>query len=76
MLFGAATASAWTLINPEYTVIVPKPARPELSMAFAINTDDSTFEIYLRNWIFMMQKNHTIDQLFHYWIAGKKPNTY
>ncbi|MFQ3267001.1 MAG: proton glutamate symport protein, partial [Colwellia sp.] len=41
MLFGAATASAWTLINPEYTVIVPKPARPELSMAFAINTDDS-----------------------------------
>jgi len=76
MLFGAATASAWTLINPEYTVIVPKPARPELSMAFAINTDDSVFEIYLRNWIFMMQKNHTIDQLFHYWIAGKKPNTY
>ena len=76
MLFGAATASAWTLINPEYTVIVPKPARPELSMAFAINTDDSAFEIYLRNWIFMMQKNHSINQLFHYWIAGKKPNTY
>lgn len=76
MLFGAATASAWTLINPEYTVIVPKPARPELSMAFAINTNDNAFEIYMRNWIFMMQKNHTIDQLFHYWIAGKKPNTF
>jgi proton glutamate symport protein len=76
MLFGAATASAWTLINPEYTVIVPKPARPEVSMAFAINTDDSAFEIYLRNWIFMVRKNNTIEQLFHYWIAGKKPNTY
>jgi len=76
MLFGAATASAWTLINPEYTVIVPKPARPELSMAFAINTNDTAFEIYMRNWIFMMKKNHTIDQLFHYWIAGKKPTTF
>jgi len=74
MLFGAATASAWTLINPEYTVIVPKPARPEISMAFAINTNDSAFEIFMRNWILMKQKNNDIDHLFHYWIAGKKPN--
>ena len=73
MLFGAATASAWTLINPEYTVIVPKPARPKISMAFAINTNDNTFEIFMRNWIVMMQKNQTIDELFSYWIAGNKP---
>ncbi|MEW6993874.1 cation:dicarboxylase symporter family transporter [Colwelliaceae bacterium MEBiC 14330] len=73
MLFGAATASAWTLIHPEYTVIVPKPARPALSMAFAINTNDSAFEIFMRNWILMKQKNNDIDHLFHYWIAGKEP---
>lgn len=73
MLFGAATASAWTLLHPEYTVIVPKPARPELSMAFAINTNDNAFEIFMRNWIVMKQKNKDIEHLFHYWIAGKKP---
>lgn len=73
MLFGAATASAWTLINPEYTVVAPKPARPELSMAFAINTNDHSFEQYMRNWIFMMNKNKKIDTLFNYWIAGKTP---
>lgn len=73
MLFGAATASAWTLINPEYTVIVPKPTRPKISMAFAINTNDNTFEIFMRNWIVMMQKNQTMDELFSYWIAGHKP---
>jgi Na+/H+-dicarboxylate symporter/ABC-type amino acid transport substrate-binding protein len=76
MLFGAATASAWTLINPEYTVIVPKPARPELSMAFAINTNDHVFEVFMRNWIVMKQKNNDIDHLFHYWIAGKKPQDF
>jgi Na+/H+-dicarboxylate symporter/ABC-type amino acid transport substrate-binding protein len=75
MLFGAATASAWTLINPEYTVIVPKPARPALSMAFAINKNDTAFEIFMRNWILMQQKNHAIEQLFQYWIAGKKPQS-
>jgi len=73
MLFGAATASAWTLLHPDYTVIVPKPARPELSMAFAINTNDNAFEIFMRNWIVMKQKNKDIDHLFSYWIAGKKP---
>jgi len=73
MLFGAATASAWTLLYPDYTVIVPKPARPELSMAFAINTNDNAFEIFMRNWIVMKQKNKDIEHLFNYWIAGKKP---
>lgn len=73
MLFGAATASAWTLIHPEYTVIVPKPTRTELSMAFAINTNDGAFEIFMRNWIVMKQKNNDINHLFHYWIAGKNP---
>ncbi len=73
MLFGAATASAWTLLHPDYTVIVPKPARPELSMAFAISTNDHAFEIFMRNWIVMKQKNKDIDHLFNYWIAGKKP---
>jgi ABC-type amino acid transport substrate-binding protein len=73
MLFGAATASAWTLLYPDYTVIVPKPARPELSMAFAINTNDNAFEIFMRNWIVMKKKNRDIEHLFHYWIAGKKP---
>ena len=75
MLFGAATASAWTLLHPDYTVIVPKPARPELSMAFAISTNDHTFEVFMRNWIIMKQQNHDIEYLFDYWVAGKKPNT-
>ena len=45
-------------------------------MAFAINTHDNAFELFMRNWIFMMKQNQTIDQLFHYWIAGKMPNTF
>jgi Na+/H+-dicarboxylate symporter/ABC-type amino acid transport substrate-binding protein len=76
MLFGAATASAWTLLHPNYTVIVPKPARPELSMAFAISTNDHAFEIFMRNWIVMKQKNNDIDHLFNYWVAGKKPQAH
>ncbi len=72
MLFGAPTASAWTLLHPEYTVITPKPAQPPLAMAFAINSEDNAFELFMRNWIQMKKQNKDINRLFDYWIAGKK----
>ncbi|MCJ8319872.1 MAG: cation:dicarboxylase symporter family transporter [Colwellia sp.] len=73
MLFGAATASAWTLLYPNYTVVVPKPIRAPISMAFPINKNDSAFELFMRNWISMKQQSTMLDQLFDYWIAGKTP---
>ena len=75
MLFGAAAASAWTLLHPEYTVIVPKPVLAPLSMAFPINHNDQAFELFMRNWIEMKQKSKVIDKLFNYWISNKTPLT-
>lgn len=74
MLFGAAAASAWTLLYPEYTVVVPKPAIAPLTMAFPISKNDQPFELFMRNWINMKQQSHLLDQLFSYWIEGKKVN--
>ena len=71
MLFGAPTASAWTLLHPEYTVVAPKPAQPPISMAFAINSEDRAFELFMRSWIQMKRQNKDINRLFDYWIAGK-----
>ena len=71
MLFGAAAASAWTLLYPDYTVVVPKPALEPLSMAFPIAKNDQDFELFMRNWIMMKRQSGTIDKLFDYWIAGK-----
>jgi len=71
MLIGAPTASAWTLLNPEYTVVTPMPAQAPLLMGFAINSKDSAFELFMRNWIRINKENNNIDRLFEYWIAGK-----
>jgi len=72
MLFGAPAASAWTLLNPDYTVVVPKPVQPPLSMAFPINKNDREFELFMRNWIAMKEQNKTLEHLFDYWIGGEK----
>ncbi|CCK77852.1 MAG: cation:dicarboxylase symporter family transporter [Oleispira antarctica] len=73
MLLGAPAASAWTLLNPSYTVVSPKPLLPALTMAFPINKNDQLFELYLRNWIKMKKRNKSLDRLFSYWIEGEKP---
>ncbi|WP_281560479.1 cation:dicarboxylase symporter family transporter [Thalassomonas sp. RHCl1] len=73
MLYGAAAASAWTLLYPDYTVIAPKPVLPPLAMAFPINKNDQEFELFMRNWIAMKQKNNSLARLFDYWIGGKSP---
>jgi len=70
MIYGAAASSAWTLLNPGYTVVVPKPKLAPLYMAFPINKNDHAFELFMRNWISMKQQSKTIDKLFNYWIEG------
>jgi Na+/H+-dicarboxylate symporter/ABC-type amino acid transport substrate-binding protein len=75
MLFGAAAASAWTLLHPDYTVVVPKPVIAPLSMAFPMNHNDQAFELFMRNWIEMKQQSKVIDKLFDYWISNKTPLT-
>ncbi len=74
MLIGAAAASGWSLINPYYSVVVPKPKQNDLFMSFAINHNDHKFERFMRNWIKMKEQSGRIDQLFNYWIKGKQPN--
>lgn len=74
MLFGAAAASGWTLLYPDYTVVVPKPAKAPISMSFPINKNDHAFESFMRNWIKMRKENGSLDRLFSYWIEGKTPN--
>ncbi|MBE0366160.1 hypothetical protein PULV_b0908 [Pseudoalteromonas ulvae UL12] len=74
MIFGAASASAWTLLYPEYTVVTPKPALPPVAIAFPISSHDPAFELFMRNWILMKQRNSTFDKLFTYWIEGKAPD--
>jgi proton glutamate symport protein len=71
MLFGAPAASAWTLIYPEYTVVVPKPSAPALQMAFPINKSDTVFENFMRSWINSKIQDKTIDKFFDYWIKGQ-----
>ncbi|QDP00591.1 cation:dicarboxylate symporter family transporter [Thalassotalea sp. PS06] len=73
MIYGAAGASAWTLLYPDYTVVIPEPRLPEIGMAFPVQKQDYEFEQFMNNWIAMKESGKTIDALFTFWIEGKRP---
>jgi Na+/H+-dicarboxylate symporter len=71
MIFGAAGASAWSLIYPEYSVVMPQPRGSAFPIAFPIARHDYEFELFMRHWLSAKQANGVIDRLFRYWIEGK-----
>lgn len=71
MMFGAAAASAWSLLYPSYSVVVPKPVLPPLMLAFPISRHDYDFGHFMSNWIITKKQNHAIEALFEYWIKGQ-----
>ncbi|MCH2057851.1 MAG: cation:dicarboxylase symporter family transporter [Thalassotalea sp.] len=70
MMTGAASASGWTLLYPDYTVVVPKPLQPPIHMAFPISDKDQSFAMFINNWLEMKKQSGRIDQAFNYWIQG------
>ena len=69
--FPAERGSAWTLIYPRYTVVVPEPSRVRLPLAYAMARHDQAFASFINSWVELKRKDGTIDALFDYWILGR-----
>ena len=70
-LFTAESGSAWTLMYPRYTVIVPKPGLVSVPLVYAVARGDQELTDYLNAWIELKQKDGTMQRLYDYWILGR-----
>ena len=74
LMFGVVGGSAWSLLYPDYVVVAPKPELLRVPLAFPLAYGDAEFELFMRNWIELRQRDGSIDKLFEYWMRGKEPN--
>lgn len=70
MIYSAEGGSAWTLIYPNFNMVVPQPDLFKVPLAYPLPQDDPEWEHYVSAWIRLKQKNGTIDSLFDHWIRG------
>jgi ABC-type amino acid transport substrate-binding protein len=71
LVISAEAGSAWTILYPAYSVVVPKP-HLKANAAFAIPLASSDFEGFVNDWLQMKTTSGIIDKLYNKWILGTK----
>ena len=67
----AEAGSAWTILYPAYSVVVPEP-HLKAHAAFALPLEDTDFENFVNDWLLLKKKRGIIDNLYDKWILGKE----
>lgn len=69
--FPAERGSAWTLMYPHLSVVVPEPSLIKVPLAYPIARRDQGFAAFVNTWIELKRKDGTLDALYNYWILGR-----
>jgi len=71
MVLTAERGSAYTLLHPEYSVVVPRPGTVKVPLAYVIAGRDGPLTAVIDTWIDLKRKDGTVDELFAHWIQGR-----
>lgn len=71
MIYTAESAAAWTLIYPDWTVVVPKGLDKKAPMAFALPKNQPEWHNFINSWLNYHMKSGLGEQAYKYWILGQ-----
>jgi Na+/H+-dicarboxylate symporter/ABC-type amino acid transport substrate-binding protein len=70
VIYSAEGGSAWTLIYPDYSIVVPGNGTAKVPMGYPLPRNDAEWHRFVSTWVDLKQKNGEVDFLFDYWIKG------
>lgn len=73
LLISAETGSAWTLVYPRYSVVVPLPGRISVPVIYAMPEGEPRLEAFVDAFLKLKTGDGTTATLFAYWFEGKSP---
>jgi ABC-type amino acid transport substrate-binding protein len=71
MVMLAQSGSAWTLLHPEYSVVVPQPNPLRWPVAMATRAADDDLAQFVNAWLVTQKSSGEIDRAYDYWVLGK-----
>ncbi len=71
MLASAEAGSAWTLIFPQFGVVVPKPHVVKGPIAIGLPKNAPQLYDYVNTWVELKRANGTTRILYDHWILGR-----
>jgi ABC-type amino acid transport substrate-binding protein len=70
-LVPAENGAAWTLLHPEYTVVVPQPNPVEVPSAFGMALDAVGLADAVNEWVVFATHEGMIGRAHEYWVLGR-----
>jgi ABC-type amino acid transport substrate-binding protein len=70
VVYSAEGGSAWTLIYPDFSIVVPFNMQVRVPMGYPLPGGDEEWARYVSRWVEMNVKNGLVDRLFTHWIGG------
>lgn len=67
----AESASAWTLLHPEFAAVVPQPAVLGLPVGIATRRGDHDLAAYIDAWLAMQRVSGATQRAYDYWVLGR-----
>ncbi len=71
LLISAESGSAFTLLYPDFEVVVPAGRPISLPLFYAIGSNDAALTRFLDHWIDLRKKDGTMQDFYDHWILGK-----
>jgi len=71
LVMSAEAASAWTLVYPQFSAVIPSPGRTTVPLVFGLPMADQDLERYVNNWIQAAQSLGVMDAAYEHWILGR-----
>ncbi len=71
LLVSAETGSAFSLLYPNFEVVVPQEIHAKLPLFYAIGNRDAEMREFLEHWIMLRKKDGTAEEFYNHWILGK-----
>ena len=70
LLESAEEGSAWTILYPTFSVVVPRPII-RMTVAYAVARGNDKLLAVLNAFLLQVKQNDSLKQLYDYWIQGK-----
>jgi ABC-type amino acid transport substrate-binding protein len=71
VLYPAERGAVLTLLDPQWTVVVPQPNPVKVPIAFPLARRDAEWKTFVDAWIGLKQRDDTLTRLYDHWILGK-----
>lgn len=72
-VFSAEAGSAWTMLYPQFSTVVPEGLLFKAPVAFYLPKEEEDYCRFIDTWLTLKKENGFLDRVYTHWILGENP---